>query len=114
MTDAVVVLISAPDAEVAAALARALVTEGLAAGVNIVPGVRSLYQWQGALRDEPEHLLLAQTRADRFDALAARVAALHPYEVPQIIALPITAGHRPFLGWIDQHSLPEHDAPGDP
>ena len=114
MTEAVVVIITAPSSEVAAALARALVMEGLAAGVNIVPGLRSVYWWEGELRDEAEHLLFAQTRADRFEALAARVAALHPYEVPKIIATPITAGHRPFLDWIDQHTTPPPGATGDP
>ncbi len=98
--DCVLVFITAPDMATAASLARHLVEERLAAGVNLVPGVRSIYRWQGEVHDEPEVQLLLQTRADRVDELARRVSDLHPYDVPEVMALPITAGHGPYLDWI--------------
>jgi periplasmic divalent cation tolerance protein len=95
-----VVLVTVPDHETAAGLARRLVEEGLAACVNVVPGVRSIYRWQGALQEDAEILLIAKTRAALVPALAARVGALHPYELPEVIALPVVAGSEPYLDWV--------------
>lgn len=95
-----VVLVTAPDAETGAQLARQLVEEGLAACVNLVPGVRSIYRWQGALQEDAEILLIAKTRAAQLDALTARVRALHPYELPEVIALPVAGGSAPYLDWV--------------
>jgi periplasmic divalent cation tolerance protein len=100
MTDALVVLVTAPTAEKAAEIARALVEERLAACGNVVPGLRSIYRWEGKVQDETEALLVLKTARDRFDALRARVLALHPYDVPEVIALPIEAGSAPYLAWI--------------
>ncbi len=100
MTDALVVLVTTPTAERAAEVARALVEERLAACGNVVPGLRSIYRWQGAVQEDQEALLLLKTTRDRFDALRARVLALHPYEVPEVIALPVEAGSAPDLAWI--------------
>jgi periplasmic divalent cation tolerance protein len=101
MSEAVqAVLITAPDAEVGASLAGALVEEGLAACVNLVPGVRSIYRWEGAVQDDTEVLLIAKTREALLPALTARVGALHPYDVPEVIALPITGGSEPYLTWL--------------
>ena len=105
--DALVVLVTAPTAEQAAALARALVEERLAACGNVLPGLRSIYRWEGAVQDEAEALLLLKTTRGRLEALRARVVALHPYEVPEVIALPVEGGHAPYLAWI-------RDATGDP
>lgn len=99
-TDALVVLVTAPSPEKAAELARALVEERLAACGNVVPGLRSIYRWQGAVQEETEALLLLKTTRARLDALRARVVALHPYEVPEVLALPVEAGHAPYLAWI--------------
>ena len=100
-TEAVhIVLVTTPDAEVAAQLARRLVEEGLAACVNLVPGVRSVYRWQGAVQEDAEILLIAKTRAALVDALAARVRELHPYELPEVIALAVAAGSEPYLDWV--------------
>ena len=95
MTDALVVLVTAPSAEQAAALARALAACG-----NVVPGLRSIYRWEGEVQDEPEALLVLKTSRDRFEALREKVLALHPYEVPEVIALPVEAGSAPYLAWI--------------
>ena len=95
-----VVLVTAPDAEAGARIGRALVVEGLAACANLVPGVRSIYRWQGAVHDDPEVLLILKTRAALSAALAERVRALHPYELPEVIALPVTGGSEAYLAWV--------------
>lgn len=100
MTDSLLVLVTAPNPEKAAELARALVEEGLAACGNVLPSLRSIYRWAGQVHDEPEALLMLKTRADLFEPLRARVVALHPYEVPEVIGLPIEVGHAPYLAWI--------------
>jgi periplasmic divalent cation tolerance protein len=100
VTDAIVVLVTAPGADEAARIARAVVEERLAACGNVVPGLRSIYRWQGAVQEDAEALLVLKTTRDRFEALRARVLALHPYEVPEVIALPVEAGSAPYLDWI--------------
>lgn len=99
-TDALVVLIACPTGEPADTLARSLVEAGLAACVNRLPGMRSTYRWQGEVVTDEEDLLLAKTTSDAYPALQAFVAARHPYEVPEIVALPVTAGHAPYLDWL--------------
>ncbi|HEU4384024.1 MAG TPA: divalent-cation tolerance protein CutA [Anaeromyxobacteraceae bacterium] len=98
--EALVVLVTAPSAEKAAEIARALVTERLAACGNVVPGLRSIYRWEGRVQDDAEALLLLKTTRRRFPALRARVLALHPYQVPELLALPVQAGHAAYLEWI--------------
>ena len=100
MTDVRVVLVTCSHPEAAATLARTLVEEGLAACGNVLPGLRSIYRWQGQVQDETEALLLLKTTAARFEALRERVVALHPYEVPEVIALAVDAGHAPYLAWV--------------
>ena len=101
-----VVLCTVPDAAVAERIATALVEERLAACVNLVPGATSIYRWEGKLQRDAELLLVIKTAAERLAALTARVQALHPYEVPEIIALPITMGARPYLDWITESTKP--------
>ncbi len=81
-------------------IARSLVEKGLAACVNVVPGVVSFYRWKGALERDQELLLVIKTRGERFEALRAALLAEHPYELPELIALPIAAGHEPYLDWL--------------
>lgn len=100
MTDALVVLVTTPSPERAAEIARTLVEERLAACGNVVPGLRSIYRWEGKVQDDAEALLLLKTTRARFDALRDRVLALHPYEVPEVIALPVEAGSARYLAWI--------------
>ena len=97
---ALIVLSTFPDADTAARVARTLVEERLAACANLVPTIRSIYRWQGAISDDAEALAVIKTTADRYAQLAARIAALHPYEVPEIIALPLADGHPPYLAWL--------------
>jgi len=98
--DKIVVLITAPSEDVAAEIARAIVGERLAACANIVKGIRSIYRWEGAVQDDPEALMVVKTHASLFDALERRVRELHPYTVPEIIAMPIVSGSKPYLDWI--------------
>ena len=96
-----VVLSTVGTAEDAERIGRALVEGGLAACVNVVPAVTSIYRWKGKLEREQECLLVIKTRAERFEALREALVALHPYEVPEVLALPVVAGHRPYLEWLD-------------
>jgi periplasmic divalent cation tolerance protein len=98
----VVAFSTAPSADKAAEIARALVEERLAACVNVIPLVRSFYRWQGNLCDDAEALCVIKTRRDRIDALRARLVAIHPYEVPELVVLPLVSGHAPYLSWIDE------------
>jgi periplasmic divalent cation tolerance protein len=97
---AIVVLCTCPDEAAAERIASALVEERLAACVNRVPGIASTYRWQGKVERERECLLLIKTTSERFDALRERIVALHPYELPEVIAVDIALGHAPYLAWI--------------
>lgn len=99
-TDVILVLVTAPNADTAATLARTLVEEGLAACGNLVPGLRSIYRWEGKVQDEAEVLLLLKTRAALFEPLRARIVTLHPYQVPEVLRVDIAEGHAPYLAWI--------------
>lgn len=101
-----VTLITAPDLETAARIARALVEERLAACVNVVPGVRSIYRYEGRVHDEGEVLMVVKARAERADALEARVRALHPYEVPEVLHLAAAGGSAAYLAWVLEESAP--------
>lgn len=82
-------------------MARALVEASLAACVNIAPGLKSVYSWNGSLQSDEEVLMLIKTTGDRFPALRERLVAMHPYEVPEVVALPIVDGHDAYLRWIE-------------
>lgn len=100
MPDALLIFCTCPDAESAARIARTLVDERLAACVNRLPGVTSVYRWQGEVHEDSEVLLLIKGRRELFELLRARLVALHPYDVPEVIALEIAAGHMPYLEWL--------------
>ena len=101
MAEHILAVTTAGDEETAADLARALVERRIVACVNIVPRVRSVYRWQGAIEDEAECVLLMKTRADRYEDLASALAELHPYDVPELIVVPIEKGSAAYLGWVD-------------
>ena len=102
-TDRVIVLITTPDLESAQRIANHLVEKQLAACVNILPQVQSIFRWQGAVQQEHEVLLIVKTRVELLDQqVIPAVKAIHPYQVPEIIALPILGGAADYLDWLDQ------------
>ena len=102
---AVWVYITVPQDAEAMVIARALVDERLAAGVNVIPAVRSIYRWKGAVREANELAVVAKTRADLVRPLTDRIRALHTYECPCIIATPITGGNPDYLSWIEEQTV---------
>lgn len=100
--DAVIVLSTLPSPEKAAEIARILVEEQLCACVNLVQQVRSIYRWEGAVSDDTETLAIIKTLRANVDALSARLVALHPYQVPEVIVLAVDPlhSHAPYLAWI--------------
>ena len=97
------VYVTCPEKD-AARIAKSLVERRLAACANIVPTVRSVYRWQGQIMDEAEALLVVKTTRARFEDLKSGVLEVHPYSVPEIIALPVVAGHAPYLDWVREGS----------
>lgn len=95
-----VVLVTCPSGSVARRLATSMVKQRLAACVNIVPRLQSVFRWRGKVEQATEALLIIKTTARRFPALARGIRAGHPYDVPEIIALPITQGSAPYLAWV--------------
>mgnify|MGYP001605948150 CR=1 FL=1 len=100
MDTALLCLSTCPDTETAAKIARALVEERLAACVNRVSGIASTYRWQGKIHDDAEVLLVIKTTRERFDALRERLMELHPYDVPELVALEIAEGLPAYLDWL--------------
>jgi periplasmic divalent cation tolerance protein len=99
-TEALVALTTFPTAEAAREAIEALVREGLVACGSLVTGVNSIYRWRGDVETASEVLVVLKLAADQFDALEARLVALHPYEVPELLAVPVAQGHRPYLEWL--------------
>lgn len=95
-----VALCTVPDRETALRLARSLVGARLAACVNVVPGLTSVYRWEGAVEESAEILLVIKTTTEALPSLSARIVAEHPYSVPEILALEPRHGHQPYLDWI--------------
>lgn len=95
-----IALITVPHAEAAKTLATEMVAEHLAACVNIIPNIQSVYRWQGEIHQDTECLLLCKTTASLWEPFCAWVLAQHPYEVPEVIELPITEGSSPYLDWL--------------
>lgn len=103
----IIVYVTYPSAEEAGEISAALIGERLAACANIMAAHRSMFRWEGEVRDVPETAVLYKTRAGLFDSLAARVSALHSHECPCILALPLAAGWGPFLEWVvEETSIP--------
>lgn len=101
-----VVLTTLPDADAAERLARQLVEERLAACGNVVAGLVSLYRWKGEVERAAEALVILKTTDEVLPALLARLPELHPYQVPELLALPVAAGHEPYLWWVAEETRP--------
>ena len=95
-----VVLVTVPDPESGRQLARQVVGDGLAACGNVIPGLTSVYRWAGEIQEDPEALVLFKTTEGALKKLMTRVTELHPYQVPEFLALPVTSGHIPYLQWV--------------
>lgn len=100
-SDFQIVLTTCPDSETADRIARRLVDDGLAACVNVLPAVQSVYVWKGKVETESEHVLLAKSHVRHYSAIEQRIKALHPYELPEIVAVPIVTGLKEYLAWLD-------------
>ncbi|HHM05856.1 MAG TPA: divalent-cation tolerance protein CutA [Gammaproteobacteria bacterium] len=107
-TEACIVYCTCPDGEVAGRIARGLVGAGLAACVNVVPAVRSVYRWRGAVEEADEVLLLIKSTRPALQGLQEAVLRLHPYELPELVAVPIATGLPAYLAWIEE-SVPGPD-----
>jgi periplasmic divalent cation tolerance protein len=103
---ALVVLCTCPDEAAAERIASTLVEERLAACVNRIPGIVSTFRWQDEVRSDGEVLLLIKTTGERFDALRERIVALHPYELPEIVAVDVARGLPAYLDWIARETQP--------
>ena len=104
MSDLRLILCTFPDADLARAIGTILIEEQLAACVNLIPGVESIYRWQGAMETSAEVLAIFKTMASAYAAFEKRLRDLHPYEVPEIIALPVIAGLPAYLDWVRHDS----------
>jgi periplasmic divalent cation tolerance protein len=102
----IVVLITAPSEEEASGIAKKLVEARLAACVNIIKNVRSIYRWQGRIEDDAEVLMVVKTRKDLMEKLTEEVKVLHSYDVPEVIALPIICGSEDYLEWLNDSTQP--------
>ena len=100
----VLLYVTAGDAEEAAKIGRTLVEERRVACANVIPGVRSIYRWEGAVQDESEAVLIAKTEETRAEAATARIKALHSYDLPCVVVLPLTGGNADFLRWIESET----------
>jgi len=104
MSNPIVVLVTCASEEESLKIARALVDDQLAACVNLVAPIRSIYRWEGKIWDEKEWLLIIKTQKHRFEELEKKVKSLHSYSVPEIISLPITEGSFAYLNWINENT----------
>ncbi len=109
-SNTIVVLITAPNPESAQQIARALVEKRLAACVNLLSGVTSIYRWEGQVQEDAETLLICKTRRACLAALQREIQDVHPYQVPEIIALPVVAGLETYLNWVGESVLPPDSA----
>ncbi len=105
-TSAIVILCTAPDAASAARIANALVEEKLAACVNLLPGLTSYFRWEGKVQREAEVLMVIKAPRANFEPICARVKALHPYTVPELIALTVDASTPDYLAWLTENTTP--------
>jgi len=99
-----IVLISVPNKDLASHIARSLVEQKLAACVNIIPGVKSIYRWEDKIQEDSELLLIVKTRATCYTALEESVVKMHPYDTPEIISLDISQGFAAYLNWITEET----------
>jgi len=108
-SDVALVLTTAPTLDVATSLAEGLLDAGLIACANIVPGVRSLYRWKGEVQRDDEVLVLMKSTTTLYPRLEAFLAKAHPYDVPEILSMPVSAGFAPYVSWIREEVSDTHE-----
>lgn len=101
-TQFLMVFCTCPDRASATTIARHLVEQRLAACINLVPGVGSVYRWRGGVEEAEEVMLVIKTRESRLDEVEAAIEALHPYELPELLAIPVSGGTEPYLTWLEE------------
>ena len=104
MSNVQILLSTVESAQTAEKIASTVVEERLAACVNVLPGVSSYFRWEGEIQREQEFMLILKTSTDRLRALIERIKTLHPYEVPEIVSVPVEEGHQPFLDWVERET----------
>lgn len=104
-----VILCNVPDEETGRAIANALLARRLAACVNLLPGVQSIYRWQGAIQEAREVTMVIKTVASRYQEIEQTIRSLHPYELPEIIGLPISDGLTAYMDWVNAETRNEQD-----
>lgn len=107
-TDCVMILSTTPDLLLAKRIAHILVEEKLAACVQLQPSLFSIYEWQGQIQGEQEVGLIIKTSQEIYKKTMSRIVQLHPYEVPEIVVLPIKDGHQPYLKWVNEQTVPNY------
>lgn len=105
MKQYITVFITAPSEKVALKISRKLLREKIIACANIIPKIRSLYTWKNKLCDDKEVLVIIKTKRKLFGKLKKQVLKIHPYDVPEIISLPILEGHHPYINWINKVTI---------
>jgi periplasmic divalent cation tolerance protein len=104
MTEKIVVFSNCGSEEEARRIARSLVEARVAACVNIVPGIQSIYQWKGAVQEDSEWMLVIKSTRSLFDQLSAELRKIHSYQVPEVLAIPVVAGSQEYLEWLDRET----------
>ncbi len=99
-----VVLVTASSQDEAANIGKRLVSDNLAACINIIPAIRSIYRWQGEICDDSEVLLIIKTRSSKLDRLMEQIKNMHSYDLPEMIALPIIKGWKPYMAWLEKET----------
>ncbi|HYI94642.1 MAG TPA: divalent-cation tolerance protein CutA [Bryobacteraceae bacterium] len=105
MSEKIIVFSNCGSQEQAQRVARALVDTHVCACVNIVPGIQSIYRWQGSVQEEAEWMLIIKTRRELFEQLSVELRKNHSYEIPEVIAIPIIEGSPDYLDWIDRETV---------
>jgi periplasmic divalent cation tolerance protein len=100
----IIVFCTVPDQAAADAITEKVIAEKLTPCVNIIPGLVSVYRWKGKINRDSELLLVMKTKRELFEKLSSAIKEIHPYEVPEIIAVPLSAGFPPYLSWIDENT----------
>jgi periplasmic divalent cation tolerance protein len=105
MKNFVIAYITAKDKSQALSIGRVLVEERLAACVNVIDNITSIYRWDGEINEDNEAVLIAKTSSDKFDALTERVKQLHTYDCPCVVSIPITGGNKEYLDWLGESTM---------